>query len=82
MQITPVYMVYISQLIRYYIAYGSYNGFIDRRLLLTRKLLIQGFIVLKFHHHLESLPDASITCVSVMDDGYALFLIPPSFPRS
>ena len=39
----PAYEVYISQLIRYSRACGSYQDFLDRGLLLTRKLLNQGF---------------------------------------
>jgi hypothetical protein len=39
----PAYEVYISQLIRYSRAYGSYQDFLDRGLLLTRKLLNEGF---------------------------------------
>ncbi len=41
------YAVYISQLIRYSSACGSYHDFIDRELLLTRKLLNQVFQVIK-----------------------------------
>jgi hypothetical protein len=37
----PLYVVYISQLIRYSRACGSYQDFPDRGLLLTRKLLNQ-----------------------------------------
>jgi hypothetical protein len=44
---TPVCVVYISQLIWYCSVYGSFIGFRDRRLLLTRKLLIQGIIEVK-----------------------------------
>jgi hypothetical protein len=47
MPAAPAYGVYISQLIRYYRAYGSYQDFLDRRLLLTRKLLNQGFLLVK-----------------------------------
>jgi hypothetical protein len=43
----PAYGVYISQVIRYSIAYGSYHDFLDRGLLLTRKLLNQGFLLVK-----------------------------------
>jgi hypothetical protein len=43
----PAYGVYISQLIRYSRACGSYQAFIDRGLLLTRKLPNQGFLLLK-----------------------------------
>jgi hypothetical protein len=42
----PAYGVYISQLTRYSKACGSYQNFLDRRLLLlTRKLLNQGFLL-------------------------------------
>jgi hypothetical protein len=39
--------VYISQLIRYSRACGSYQDFLNRGLLLTRKLLNQGFLLVK-----------------------------------
>jgi hypothetical protein len=41
------YGVYISQLIRYSKACGSYQDFLERGLLLTRKLLNQGFLIVK-----------------------------------
>jgi hypothetical protein len=41
----PVYGVNISQLIRYSRACGYYQDFLDKGLLLTRKLLNQGFLV-------------------------------------
>ena len=44
---SPVYGVYISQLIQYSKACGSYQDFLDRGLLLTRKLLNQGFLLVK-----------------------------------
>jgi len=56
----PTYVVYISQLIRYSRVCGSYQDFLDRGLLLTRKLLNQGFLLIKLksslrkfygHHH-------------------------------
>jgi hypothetical protein len=56
----PAYGVYISQMIRYSRACGSYQDFLDRGLLLTRKLLNQGFLLVKLksslgkcygHHH-------------------------------
>ena len=59
---TPAYRVYISQLIRYSRACGSYQDFLDRGLLLRRMLLNQGFLLVKLksslrkfygrHHHL------------------------------
>ena len=43
----PAYGVYISQLIRYSRACVTYSDFLDRALLLTRKLLNQGFLMVK-----------------------------------
>jgi hypothetical protein len=41
----PAYGEYFSQLIRYSRACGSYQGFFDRGLLLTRNLRNQGFAI-------------------------------------
>ena len=49
----PAYEVYISQLIRYSRACGSYQDFLDRGLLLTRKLLNQGFLSVKLKSSLR-----------------------------
>ena len=46
----PAYGVYISRLIRYSRACSSYQ---DRRLLLTRKLLNQGFLLVKLKSSLR-----------------------------
>jgi hypothetical protein len=43
----PAYGVYISQMIQCSRACGSYQDFLDRGLLLTRKLLNQGFLLVK-----------------------------------
>ena len=43
----PEYGVYISQLTRYANSCSSYHDVLDRGLLLTMKLLIQGFLVIK-----------------------------------
>ena len=43
----PDYGVYISQLTRYANACSSYHDVLDKGLLLTMKLLIQGFLVIK-----------------------------------
>ena len=51
----PAYGVYISQLIRHSKACGSYHDFLERRLLVTRKLLNHGMLVVK----LKSLPCSS-----------------------
>jgi len=40
----PAYGVYISQLIRYSRTCGSYLDFLDRELLLTRKILNQTWL--------------------------------------
>ena len=45
--VTPAYVVYISQLIRFSRSCGSYHDFLDGGLLLKRKLLNQGFIMVK-----------------------------------
>ena len=47
------YGVYISQLIRYSRACGSYQDFLDRGLLQTRKLLSQGFLLIKLKSSLR-----------------------------
>ena len=49
----PEYGVYISQLIRYSRACGSYEDFLDRGLLLTRKLLNHGFLFVKLKSSLR-----------------------------
>ena len=49
----PAYGVYISQMIRYSRACGSYQDFLDRGLLLTRKLLNQGFLLVKLKSSLR-----------------------------
>jgi hypothetical protein len=45
--------VYLSQLIRHSRACGSYQDFLDRGLLLTRKLLKQGFFLEKLKSSLR-----------------------------
>jgi hypothetical protein len=49
----PAYGVNISQLIRYSRACGSYHDFRDRGLLLIRKLLNQGFLLVKLKSSLR-----------------------------
>ena len=49
----PAYGVYISQLIRYSRACISYQDFLDRGSLLTRKLLNQGFLMVKLKSSLR-----------------------------
>ena len=49
----PAYGVYISQLIRYSRTFGSYQDFLYRGWLLTRKLLNQGFLFAKLKSSLR-----------------------------
>ena len=49
----PAYGLYISQLIRYSRACGSYQDFLDRGFLLTRRLLNQGFLFVKLKSSLR-----------------------------
>ena len=51
----PAYGVYISQMIRYSRACGSYQDILARGLLLTRKLLNQGFPLVKLKSSLRKL---------------------------
>ena len=53
----PAYEVYISQLIGYSRACCSYQDFLDRGLLLTRKLLNQGFLLVKLKSSLRKCYD-------------------------
>jgi hypothetical protein len=60
----PAHEVYISQLIRYSRACGSYQEFLYRGLLLTRKLLNQGFLLVKLK---LSFTVTSMTWLTVME---------------
>jgi hypothetical protein len=51
--VASAYEVYISQLIQYSRACGSYQDFLDRWLLLTRKLLSRGFLLFKLKSSLR-----------------------------
>jgi hypothetical protein len=77
----PAYGVYISKLIRYSRACGSYQDIHDRGLLLTRKLLNQGFLVVKLKSSLRKvygrhhdLVDRYGVCVT-NDHGYVPLVI-------
>ena len=63
----PAYGVYISQMIRYSRACGSYQDFLDRGLLLTRKLLNQGFLLEKLKSSLRNVTVASMTWLTGME---------------
>ena len=49
----PAYRVYISQLIRYCRACGCYKDFLDIGGVLTRKVLNQGFLLVKLKSSLR-----------------------------
>jgi len=50
----PAYGAYISELIRYSRACGSYQDFLERGLLLTRKLLNEGLLLVKLNSSLRT----------------------------
>ena len=63
----PAYGVYnISQLIRYSRACGAYQDFLDRGLLQTRKILNQGFLLVKLKSS-QSFTVATMTWLTIMD---------------
>ena len=81
---SPAYGVHISQLIRYSRACGSYQGVLDRGLLLPRKLLNQGFPVVKLKSSLRKFygrHDDLVNCYGVQcicitnNQGYVLFVV-------
>jgi hypothetical protein len=63
----PAYGAYISQLIRYSRACGSYQDFLDIWLLLTRTLLNEGFLLVNWSHHFESFMVATTTWLTIME---------------
>jgi hypothetical protein len=64
---SSAYGVYISQLIRYYRACDTYQDFLERGFVLTRKLLNQGFLLVQLKSHFESLAVATMTCFTAME---------------
>ena len=81
-QAAPAYGLYISQLIRYFRACTSYHDFLDRGLLLTRKLLNQEFQMVKlksslskFYGHHHELVDRYGITVFTNDIGYVSYVI-------
>jgi hypothetical protein len=63
----PANGVYISQFIRYYRACGTYQDFLDRRFVLTRKLLNQGFLLVQLKSRFEILTVATMTSLTAME---------------
>jgi hypothetical protein len=88
---TPAYGVFISQLIQYSIACGSYHGVRDRGLLLTKNLLNQEFLLVELKSPLLKVlrsppcPGEQLLniCVAI-DHGYVQFVVLKirSFPNS
>ena len=81
----PAYGVYISQMLRYSRACGSYQDFLDRGLLVTRKLLNQGFLLVKLKSSLRKfdLVDRYGISVSQMTTDVSLVVnTSRSFPHS
>ena len=86
----PAYGVYISQLMQYSRASGSYQDFLDRGLLLTRKLLNQGFLLVKLksslrkfygrHHDLVDHYGISVSQMTM--NMFHLWYTSQSFPHS
>jgi hypothetical protein len=76
----PAYGVYISQMIRYTRACGSYQDFLDRGLLLTRKLLNQWFLLVKlksslrrfYGHHRDLVDRNGISVSQITTDVFHL----------
>ena len=84
---TSAYGVYISQLIQYSKACGSYQDFHDRGLLLKRTLLNQGFLLVKlksslrkFYGRHHDLVDRYGISVSQMTTD--MFHLPQALPGS
>ena len=69
-----LYGAYISQLIRYSRACGSYHDFLDRVLLKTRKLLNHGSLLVKFKPSVRLGYTLRIIYVT-NDNGYAAFVV-------
>ena len=79
---TCIWSIYRSQYIRYSRARGSYQDFLDRGLLLTRKLLNQGFLLVKLKSSWLAWPLWNI-CVANDHEYVPLVVITSwSFPRS
>ena len=63
----PAYGAYISQMIRYFRACGSYQDFLDRGLLLQMKLLNQGFLLVMLKSSLRNFTVATMTWLTIME---------------
>jgi len=63
----PAYGVYISQLIRYSGAFGSYQDFRGRGLLLARKLQHKRSLLVKLKYYFGRFTVATMTWLTVME---------------
>jgi len=63
----PAYGVYVSQLIQYSSACSSYQDFLDKGFLLTRKYLTKGFYWLNWRHHFENVTITTMTVLTVTE---------------
>jgi hypothetical protein len=63
----PAYGIYISQMIRYSRACGYYQNFLDRGWLLTRKVLNQGFLLVRLKSSLRKFTVATMTWLTIME---------------
>jgi len=82
---TCIRSIYISQLIRYSRVCGCYRNFLDRGLLLTRKLLNQGFLLVKLQSSLRKFYGWQLRSICVTNDhGYVPFVVITiwTFPHS
>ena len=70
----PAYGVYISQMIRYSRACGFYQDFFDRGLLLTRKLLNQGFLLVKLKSSLRKFYGRHYDLINRYEHLYILYI--------
>ena len=82
----PAYRVYITKLIRYSRACGSYKDSLDRGLLLTWKLLNQGLLLVKmksslrkFYGRHHPLVDRFWNICPTNDYGYVPFVVNDPF---
>ena len=81
----PIYGVYISHLIWYSRACGSYQEFLGKGLLLTRKLHSQWFLLVKLRSSLRKFYGRLLWNIcETNDDGYVPFVVinSLSFPHS
>ena len=70
--------IHISQLMRYFIAFGSYRDFLGREFMQTRTLLSPGFLVLKLKsalwkcHHSDSVNSYKIYMLQMRTNMFRL----------